>query len=57
MVTTNFSLDSDFHSMSKEEREQRDFDHMTKLSENKRGRTEPKTPPSSSRKVQPESEK
>lgn len=25
-----FNLDSNFHSMSKEEREQRDFDHMTK---------------------------
>ncbi|RWS25435.1 Med26 domain containing protein-like protein [Leptotrombidium deliense] len=25
-----FNLDSDFHSMSKEEREQRDFEHMTK---------------------------
>ena len=34
-----FSLDSDFHTMSKEEREQRDFEHMTKVSE-KRLRTE-----------------
>ena len=52
-----FSLDSDFHTMSKEEREQRDFDHMTKLSENKRVRVEPPTTPSSSRKSQPEPEK
>ncbi|XP_074601412.1 uncharacterized protein LOC141855329 [Brevipalpus obovatus] len=34
-----FSLDSDFHAMSKEEREQRDLDHMTKL-ETKRTRIE-----------------
>lgn len=45
-----FSLDSDFHSMSKEEREQRDLDHMTKL-ETKRTRIEkvPSSPSSSSK--------
>lgn len=44
-----FSLDTDFHSMSKEEREQRDFDHMTKV-ENKKARVETlKSTPSSSR--------